>query len=185
MIATLKGIRKHHPCAEWMADFLSRLGLARDNDELLRVERILDVAGLRSAVWSLRAVDGHDREIRIYAVRCAQMAYSIRGGTAYFFAPSALDVASRYARGNARQDEFERAGRAALRAAEMAEAKVGCFEPEAYAAALKVTDSVAVVAALVGTDQLRTAVEVMSAELRRVCQEIEAGRDPYPEEDGR
>jgi len=72
MIATLNKIRAHSPCREGWEKLLRHLGKTAADDEPLPLEEILNSNGLGDALWCLRAVEGRDREIRLYAVWCAR-----------------------------------------------------------------------------------------------------------------
>ena len=51
---------------------MRHLGKTQADDEPLALGTILDGNGLDDAIWCLRAVDGHQREMRLYAVWCAR-----------------------------------------------------------------------------------------------------------------
>ena len=72
MHTTLNKIRSHAPCADNWRKLLRHLGKTEADDEPLLITTILDSNGLDDALWCLRAVDGHDREIRLYAAWCAR-----------------------------------------------------------------------------------------------------------------
>ncbi len=67
MHTTLKQIRSHGPCADGWQRLLSHLGKTRADNEPLAITTILQSNGLADALWCLRAVEGHDREIRLLA----------------------------------------------------------------------------------------------------------------------
>jgi hypothetical protein len=98
MRTTLNKIRAHSPCRDGWEKLLRGLNKTQPDDEPLWIDQILNINGLDYALWCLGAVDGYDREIRIYAVWCArrvQHHVSDRLGVA------ALDFAERCARGEA------------------------------------------------------------------------------------
>ena len=162
MRTTLNSIRTHRPCRDGWEKLLRHLGKSAADDEPLLIETILDSNGLDDALWCLRAsdwVDGHERYLRLYAAWCARRVQHLMLNPA---SVSALDVAERYARGRATYQELGAAVWAAEAAVWAARAAA-----RAEAAARK----------------KETAAQ--ATELRRICREIEAGRDPYPEEDGR
>ena len=110
MITTLNKIRAHDPCANGWRKLLAHLGKTGADDEPLPILTILDSNGLEDALWCLRAVGGHDREIRLYAVWCArQVQYLMTDQRSL----SALDVAERFANGNATRGELNTAWLAA------------------------------------------------------------------------
>ena len=69
---TLNKIREQYPCADGWAKLLRHLNKTQADDEPLALGTILDSNGLDDALWCLRAVDGHEREMRLYAVWCAR-----------------------------------------------------------------------------------------------------------------
>ncbi len=72
MNTTLNKIREHSPCACGWSKLLKHLGKKQADDEPLSIDTILDSNGLDDALWCLRAVEGHDKEIRLFAVWCAR-----------------------------------------------------------------------------------------------------------------
>jgi len=68
MRTTLKKIRAHGPCKDGWEQLLKHLGKTKADDEPLSILTILDSNGLDDALWCLRAVDGHEREMRLFAV---------------------------------------------------------------------------------------------------------------------
>ena len=75
---------------------------------------ILDSNGLNDALWCLRAVEGHDKEIRLFAVWCARQVQHLMTDPKSI---EALDVAEAFANGTASQDELKAAWDAAWDAA--------------------------------------------------------------------
>ena len=119
MLTTLNAIRSHNPCTEIWKKLLTYLGKTKADDEPLSILTILDSNGLDDALWCLRAVEGHDRQIRLYAVWCARQVQHLMAGSR---SVAAIDVADRYANGAATRDELVAAWEAAWDAAEAAEA---------------------------------------------------------------
>jgi hypothetical protein len=113
MNTTLNKIRAHHPCSDGWAKLLRHLGKTQADDEPLDLATILDSNGLDDALWCLRAVDGHQREMRLYAVWCARQVQHLMLDSRSL---AALDVAERHANGEATDAEL-RAARDAARAA--------------------------------------------------------------------
>ena len=120
MHTTLRKIRSHSPCADGWAKLLRHLGKTEADDEPLPITMILDSNGLDDALWCLRAVDGHDREIRLYAVWCARQVQHLMTDPRSL---AALDVAERFANGEASADELD----AALAAARDAARDAACY----------------------------------------------------------
>lgn len=112
MKTTLNKIREHYPCQEGWTKLLRNLGKTKADDEPLAITTILDSNGLDDALWCLRAVDGHQREMRLYAVDCARR---VRHLMTDLRSIAAMDVAERYADGLATDQELAaaRAARAA------------------------------------------------------------------------
>ena len=114
MDTTLNEIRAHSPCPEGWRKLLAHLGKTQADDEPLAITTILDSNGLEDALWCLRAVTGHDREIRLYAVWCARQ---VRHLIADPRSIAAIDVAERFANGEATNEELIAARDAAIDAA--------------------------------------------------------------------
>ena len=119
MKTTLNKIREFHPCAEGWEKLLRTLGKTKADDEPVPIIQILDSNGLDDALWCLRAVEGHEREIRLYAVWCARQVQHLMTDQRSL---DALDVAERFANGEATQEELVAARAAAKRAAYAADA---------------------------------------------------------------
>jgi hypothetical protein len=109
MITTLNKIRAQSPCATGWTKLLSNLGKTKADDEPLRIAVILESNGLDDALWCLQAVDGHQREMRLFAVYCAR---SIQHLMIDQRSIDAIDVAERHAYGLATDEELTAAGSA-------------------------------------------------------------------------
>ena len=107
---TLNKIRAHGPCIDGWAKLLRYLGKTQADDESLPFATILDSNGFDDALWCLRAVDGHQREMRLYAVWCARQVEHLMADPR---SRTALDVAERHATGVATDDELAAAWGAA------------------------------------------------------------------------
>ena len=114
MKTTLNAIREHQPCANGWTKLLRHLGKTQADNEPVRIITILDSNGLDDALWCLRAVTGHDREIRLYAVWCARRVQHLMIDPRSI---AALDVAERYANNLATEHDLEAARDAAWDAA--------------------------------------------------------------------
>ena len=114
MKTTLNAIRECSPCQEGWAKLLKHLGKTKADDAPLGIATILDSNGLDDALWCLRAVTGHDREIRLFAVRCARQVQHLMADPRSI---AALDVAERFANGEATKTELDAASDAARAAA--------------------------------------------------------------------
>ena len=114
MNTTLNKIRSHSPCANGWSKLLNTLGKIKADDAPLSLITILDSNGLTDALWCLRAVDGHEKEMRLYAVWCARQVQHLMTDERSI---AAIDVAERYANGEATKEEFAAARAAAWAAA--------------------------------------------------------------------
>ena len=158
---TLNRIREHWPCSDGWARLLRHLGKTKADDEPLAIGTILDSNGLADALWCLRAVDGHQREMRLYAVWCARRVQHLITDPRSL---AALDVAERHANGDATDEELA-AARDAARAAAWAAASAAAWaaaraaESAAASAAARAAESAAARAA---------ARDAQAAEFRRV-----------------
>lgn len=72
MKTTLNKIKSHGPCEDGWKTLLKHLGKTASDDDELTIRRILESNGIADAIWALRSVDGHDREIRLFAADCAE-----------------------------------------------------------------------------------------------------------------
>ncbi|MHB1310506.1 MAG: hypothetical protein ACYC3L_00720 [Gemmatimonadaceae bacterium] len=114
LTTTLSAIRAHRPCESGWRKLLAHLGKTTADDEPLPFEAILDSNGLDDALWCCRAAPQYDREWRLFAAWCA------RGVQHLMTDPrsvAALDVAERFARGEASVEELASAWAAAWAAA--------------------------------------------------------------------
>ena len=111
---TLNKIRAHYPCADGWQKLLASLNKTQADDEPLSLMHILESNGLDDALWALRASDATDKDVRLYAVWCARQVQHLMKDQRCI---DALDVAERFANGEATQDELEAAWAAASAAA--------------------------------------------------------------------
>ena len=207
MNTTLNEIRAHAPCADGWRKLLTHLGKTKADDEPLPISAVLDSNGVDDAIWCLRAVSGHNREIRLFAVWCARQVQHLMTDTRSL---AAMDVAERYALGHATERELAAAGDAACAAAGAAAwADAGVAEWDAawaaawaaagdpggdagvaagnaacaaaWAAAGDPGGDAGDAAWAAALDAARDASkDKQSGELRRVCLCIDSGTDPYP-----
>jgi len=108
---TLNAIREHSPCKDGWEKLLKHLGKTKADDEPVTLLTILDSNGLDDALWCLPAVEGKDREVRLYAVWCARQVQHLMKDARSI---AALDVAERFANGDATESKLA-AARAAAR----------------------------------------------------------------------
>ena len=194
MQTTLRKTRAAGPCGMRLEDgqrvgylkLRHNLGKGHGDDTPVDIATILDSNGLDDALWCLRAVDGHAREMRLYAVWCARQVQSQMEDQRSL---TALDVAERHANGAASNDELAAARAAAYDAYDAAHAARAAADAAIYAAAHAAAHAAhaawaaahaaiydaAHAAAYAGASRASQA-----AELQRICAEIAAGRDPYP-----
>ena len=158
MKTTLNAIREHQPCADGWAKLLRHLGKTKADHEPVLIRTILDSNGLDDALWCLRAVTGHDREIRLYAVWCARRVQHLMIDPRSI---AALDVAERYANNLATEHDLEAARDAAGEAAGDA----------AWAAAWDAAGDAAGDAAWAAARDAAWAAQ--AASLREVCAEVD------------
>ena len=118
MKTTLNKIRGHGPCISGWAKLLKNLGKAQADDEPLAITTILENNGLDDALWCLRAVDGYQREMRMFAVECARGVQHLMKDKRSI---DAIDVSERHANGLAMDNELADASSAARSAAWAAE----------------------------------------------------------------
>ena len=164
MKTTLNKIREHNPCTDGWEKLLKHLGKTQADDEPLSILTILDSNGLNDALWCLRAVEGHDKELRLYAVWCARQVQHLLTDQRSL---DALDVAERYANGQATDAELKAAWNAAWSArdaADAADAARFAADAAAWFAAAAAAD-----AALEAARDVAKAKQ--EAELRRICEE--------------
>lgn len=114
MYTTLNKIRSHSPCRDGWAKLLRHLGKTEADDEALSLLTVLDSNGLDDALWCLRAVDGYEKEARLFAVACARDVQHLMTDPRSL---RALDVAEEYAHGRASRDELAAASAEAWDAA--------------------------------------------------------------------
>ena len=106
MKVTLNNIREQEPCVKGWTKLLRTLGKTQADDEPLPIIAILDSNGLDDALWCLRAVKGHDKEIRLLMIWCARQVQHLMTDKRSL---NALDVAERFANGEATQGELKAA----------------------------------------------------------------------------
>ena len=134
LYTTLNKICACNPCAEGWATLLHSLHKTQADDEPLSFEVILNSNGLDDALWATCSAPEHDREWRLFAVFCAR---SCQPADADPRSIAVIDVAERFARGEALEDELSAAWSAAVAAADAARlaAEAGAAGEAAGAAA--------------------------------------------------
>ena len=114
---TLNKIRDHSPCKEGWEKLLKHLGKTKADDEPLPFAVIVESNGLDDALWCCRTAPERDREWRLFAVWCARRVQHLMIDPR---SVAALDVAERFARGEATVEELAAARDAAGAAAGVA-----------------------------------------------------------------
>ena len=113
-ITTLNKIKACSPCEEGWKQLLKYLGKTKADDEPLRFLTILESNGLDDALWCCRAAPDYDREWGLFAVWCARQVQHLMTDQRSL---DALDVAERFANGEATSEELRAAWDAAWAAA--------------------------------------------------------------------
>ena len=177
MKTTLNKIRGHAPCADGWEKLLKHLGKTRPDDEPLSLLTILDSNGIGDTIWCFRAVEGHDKEKRLFAVWCARQVQHLMADQRSI---DALDVAERYANGLATDDELSAAWAAAGAAGDDAWAAWAAARAAARAAAWAAGDDAAwataraAVWAAGDAAAWATARDRQETKLREILREMEA-----------
>ena len=146
MNTTLNKIRKFSPCESGWTKLLKHLGKTQADDEPLPLLAVLESNDLDAALWCLRAVDGHDKEKRLFAVWCARQVQHLMTDPRSI---AALDVAEGFANGEATREELKAAWAAAEDAARAAAAAAWAA---AWAAARAAADAAMAVACAAAED---------------------------------
>ena len=114
MQTTLKKIRAHSPCESGWTRLLTFLEKTKADDEPLLLSTVLQSNGLDDTLWCLQAVDGFEREKRLFAVWCARQVQHLMTDPRSL---AALDVVEQFANGQASLEELGAATNAAWAAA--------------------------------------------------------------------
>jgi len=77
MQTTLNKIKLHSPCENGWKKLLGHLNKTQSDDEPLELRTILESNGLNDTIWALRVLEGMDKEIRLFAIDCAEMVLPI------------------------------------------------------------------------------------------------------------
>jgi hypothetical protein len=103
---TLNRIRAHQPCEKGWTKLLNRLGKTKADDEPLPFSVILKSNGLDDALWCCRCEPQSDKEWRLFAVWCARQVQHLMTDKRSI---NAIDIAERYASGQATKGELDAA----------------------------------------------------------------------------
>ncbi len=112
LTTTLNRIREHGPCAEGWGKLLRHLGKTKADDEPVAFSTILESNGIEDAIWCCRVEPQHSREWRLFAVECAGQVQHLMADPRSI---AALDVARKYALGEASDADLSAAWDAAWR----------------------------------------------------------------------
>jgi hypothetical protein len=169
MYTTLNKIREKEPCFPGWDKLLEGLNKTEADDEHLSIISIIDSNGIVDAIWCLRAVEGHDKEIRLFAVWCArQVQYLMTDPRSI----AALDIAERFANGEASSEELS-AAKADASAASMAAWDAEAADLAAWAAeaaAWADASAAAWVDAMVASAAAMSARAAQEKRLREICE---------------
>ena len=110
---TLNKIISKGPCEGGWHELLRSLNKTCADDEPIPLAYILRSNGIEDAIWALRTVDGRDKEIRLFAVRCARQVQHLMSDPRSI---QALDVAEMFATGQTTNRERAKARLLALAA---------------------------------------------------------------------
>jgi len=112
---TMAAIYAHAPCSDGWVKLRKHTGLkATDKKTPVSFLTILESNGLDDALWCLRATEGKDRELRLFAIWCARQVQHLMTDQR---SVDVLDVAERFANGEATSEELDAAWVAAWVAA--------------------------------------------------------------------
>ena len=170
---TLNKIAEHDPCEDSWEKALRILGKTEADDEPIAMADILEQMGLDDALFCLRSLPEYDREWRLFAVWCVRQVEHLLTDQR---SKDALDVAERYANGEATKDELlaaREAARAAAREAAWAAARAAAGAA-ARAAAWAAAGAAALAAAgaaareAAGAAAREAAGKLQSAKLREI-----------------
>ena len=117
MKTNLRAIKHYELCLTGWRTLLKHLGKTEADDAPISLLTILESNGFDDALWCLRAVEGFEREKRLFAVFCAkQVSHLMKDKRSL----EALEVAKRYANDLATDEELKEASDAASWAASAA-----------------------------------------------------------------
>lgn len=137
LTTSLSRIRTHSPCTDGWSTLLTALGKTEADDEPLAIEKILETNGIDDALWALRAVDGHQGAMLLYACYCAKLVLPIfeKKYPNDKRPRQAIETTEQFAYGKATEEELEAASSAAGAAWEAAVAARAAAGAAAGAAA--------------------------------------------------
>ena len=110
MKTTLNKIKEHYPCENGWKKLLTFLNKTKADDEELSLLTILESNGLNDALWALKTIEGHNKEIRLMACDFAESVVYLTNDER---SVNAIKVARDYANGLATKEELDAASAAA------------------------------------------------------------------------
>tara|TARA_S200002703_G_scaffold40354_1_gene35155 strand:- start:7642 stop:8175 length:534 start_codon:yes stop_codon:yes gene_type:complete len=136
MNTTLNKIKAHNPCESGWRKLLSHLGKIEADDEPLPFLIILESNGIEDAIWSLLTCDDK-RAVRLFACDCAESVLHLfeKKYPEDDRPRKTIEVARRFANGEATQEELDKARDAAWDAWDAARASTDAAYAAAWAAA--------------------------------------------------
>jgi hypothetical protein len=163
MYTTLNKIREKVPYVPNWVKLLKSLNKTEADDQPLSIISIIDSNGIAFAIWCLRAVEGHDGEIRLFAVDSARDVQHLMTDPNSI---AALDTSEKFAKGEATVEELHTANETAW------EAVVDAASKSAWATVIDLTWA-AVEMATGAASAASPAVEVLQEKrLRELCESI-------------
>ena len=132
-VTTLSKIRDHNPCLEGWVNLLKFLNKTEADEEALPFKIILESNGIYDALWCMRSAPQYAKDWRLFAVFCAKQVSHLLTDERSL---SAIEVAEKFANGEATREELSAAKGAAADAYEAAAAAADAAAADAaYAAA--------------------------------------------------
>ena len=111
---TLSRIKEHQPCPKGWRKLLKHLNKTEEDDDVLPFSVIVESNGLDDTLWCWRVEPQYAKEWRLFAVFCARRVQHLMKDKRSL---AALDVAERFANGEATENELAAARVAAWDAA--------------------------------------------------------------------
>jgi hypothetical protein len=164
--ATWEEIKKHNPCSNGYKK-------AREYHKLKNEVHLLDILesnGIMDALWCLRIWPEYNREWRLFAVWCARQVQHLITDSRSI---TAIDVAERFANGDASSDELKSAldaSRAAASYAASYAAMVAAMDAASYAARVAASYAASSAARVAASS---AALDVQKEKLIEIINEIE------------
>ena len=171
---TLNQIKSHNPCADgWAKVLKAQGGTKADYDKPFAVSSILDSNDLYDALWVLdNCLPHHESLRRLYAVWCARQVQHLMTDERSL---TVLDVAERYAKGEATKEELDAAIADAMAAARAANAAWAAWTAASVAEGAARTAEGAEGAAWAAASAVNAVNAVGAAQAAKLRQILDAG----------